>query len=269
MSGHAIITGGSSGIGLAVAHRLAARGLAVTLIARDPAKLDQARLEVEARRNNPAQPVQALSADVSDEAALTAAIGQAVAIAGPPTLLIASAGIAVPGYFAELSGAIFRETMEINYFGSLYAVRAVVPMMRANGGRIVLVSSGAGLIGLFGYAAYSPSKFALRGLAESLDAELRHEGVRVSICFPPDTDTPQLATENLTKPAETKMMTAGAQTLSADAVAASILRGIDRGHFSICPGWEMATLNRLAGMAERLLQNYWARKTAKMARARR
>lgn len=268
MSGHAIITGGSSGIGLAVAHRLAERGLAVTLIARDPAKLDQARIEVEARRRDPARPVQAIPADVADEAAVTAAIHQAVAVAGPPSLLITSAGIAVPGYFAELSADIFRQTMDINYFGSLYAVRAAAPMMLGKGGRIVLISSGAGLIGLFGYAAYSPSKFALRGLAEALDAELRHQGVRVSICFPPDTDTPQLAAENLLKPAETKMMTAGAATLSADAVAASILRGIDKGRFAITPGWEMAALNVLAGIVGPVLQWAWARKTARMDRPR-
>jgi 3-dehydrosphinganine reductase len=263
MSEHAIITGGSSGIGLALARRLAGRGLHVTLIARDPGRLEQARGAVLDSRRDERQAVHALSADVTDEPALSAAIGQAVALAGAPRFLILSAGIAVPGYFGELPGPIFRETMEINYFGTLNAVRAAVPAMRG-GGRIIMISSGAGLIGLFGYSAYSPSKFALRGLAEALDAELRRDGIRVSIAFPPDTDTPQLARENLTKPRETYIMNGSAATWSPDDVADVILRGADRGRFAITPGWEMALLNRFGGVLAPILQSLWARKTAAM-----
>ena len=86
---------------------------------------------------------------------------------------------------------VHERTMQVNYFGSLYCVNAVLPYMtKAQKGQIVLVSSGAGLVGLYGYTPYSPSKFALRGLAESMRQELKDQGIRVSIVYPPDTDTP-------------------------------------------------------------------------------
>jgi 3-dehydrosphinganine reductase len=99
-----------------------------------------------------------------------------------------------PGYFEEVPVAVFERTMAVNYFGTLYPLKAVVPAMVKRGkGAVVLISSGAGLMGLFGYTPYSPTKFALRGLAESLRAELKPTGVHVMIVYPPDTDTPQLA----------------------------------------------------------------------------
>lgn len=116
--------------------------------------------------------------------------------------------------------------MATNYFGSLYCIKAALPAMQANS-HIVLVSSGAGLIGIYGYSAYSPSKFAVRGLAESLRGELK-VGVGISIIYPPDTDTPQLAEENKTKPPATKLITATAKVWSAEAVAKEIVKGIEK-----------------------------------------
>ncbi|MGH7094930.1 MAG: SDR family NAD(P)-dependent oxidoreductase, partial [Stellaceae bacterium] len=117
----------------------------------------------------------------------------------------------------------------------------------------VLVSSGAGLVGIFGYTAYAASKFALRGLAEALRAELRPDGVGVSIVFPPDTDTPQLAAENRTKPPATRQITAQGGLWQADAVARMILRGIRRNRFAITPGWQMTLLYRFGNVAGPLL----------------
>jgi 3-dehydrosphinganine reductase len=136
--------------------------------------------------------------------------------------------------------------MAINYFGTLYCIKAALPgMEQQRRGQIAMVSSGAGLIGIYGYTPYSPSKFALRGLAEALRGELKPWGIGVSIVYPPDTDTPQLAAENLTKPPETKRITATAETWSADAVAAKIVAGIEKRQFIITPGQEMTILARL------------------------
>ena len=140
----------------------------------------------------------------------------------------------------------FEQQMAINYFGTLYAIDAVLPAMREREqGRLVLISSGAGLIGIFGYTAYCPTKFALRGFAESLRGELKHDGIGVSIVYPPDTDTPQLHEENRVKPPETKLMTASAKMWSADGVARTIYDGTAKGSFVITPGWEMTWLARL------------------------
>jgi 3-dehydrosphinganine reductase len=156
--------------------------------------------------------------------------------------------------------------MAVNYLGTVYVVKAAIPAMKAAGGHVIMISSGAGLIGLFGYTPYSPTKFALRGFAEALHAELRHEGLRVSIAYPPDTETPQLIEEEKTKPAETRMMTARAGVWSADAVAAHILRHVSRGAFAITPGFELTALNRFGSVLAPLVQWSFAKQVARMRR---
>lgn len=252
---HAIISGGSSGIGLALASRLAAAGWSLSLLARDPVRLDTAKarlIEAGARQ------VGTWSVDVADPEALGDAVQQAMALHGPPALVVACAGMVIPGRFEELPLPAFRRTMDVNYLGALHLVRAVTPTLRqAKAGRIVLVSSGAGLIGLYGYTAYAPSKFAVRGLAEALRSELAPDGIAVSVVYPPDTDTPQLREEQPHRPAATARIAAGARVLSADDVAASILRGIGKRRFTIAPGFEMSALARLHSLVGPLLHRFW------------
>lgn len=251
---HAIITGGSSGIGLAVAKSLANTGWQITLIARNAERLNQAITSL----NTPEEQSLALTADVANQDSVNSAINRSIETFGTPHLLITSAGVAHPGHFQELEAEIFHQTMEINYFGSLYAVQAVSPAMRKAGrGNIVMISSGAALIGVYGYSAYCPSKFAVRGLAEVLRAEFKPDGVNVSIVYPPDTETPQLEQENKTKPAETFAISGNAQTWQADNVAKVILKGIEKNHFSITPGLEMTALARLSSLISPLLQRYF------------
>lgn len=266
-TGHALITGGSSGIGRATAERLVARGMDLTLIARRADLLAETAGALEPHRRRADQRILTRTADVADRPAVEAAMFDAIDRLGPPELLITSAGIAEPGYFADVPLETFERTMAVNYFGTLYCVRAALPAMRARGrGRVVLVSSGAGLIGLFGYTPYAPSKFALRGLAESLRGELKRDGIGVSIVYPPDTDTPQLAAESRTKPPETKRITGTARTWSAEAVADCIVHGVKARRFAICPGWEMAALNRLHSLINPLLQGHFDRLAAREAR---
>ena len=140
---------------------------------------------------------------MTDHQSLTRAIVALTDVHGPCDVLVAAAGRAEPGYFLELQADTFRDQMRLNYFGTLHAVRAVLPDMLTRGrGHIVLVSSVAGLLGAFGYGAYTPTKFAVRGLGEALHAEFRHEGIVTSIVYPRDTDTPGLERENLTKPGD-------------------------------------------------------------------
>jgi 3-dehydrosphinganine reductase len=255
---HIIITGGSSGIGLATARLLAQQGANITIIARDPAKLEQAGAALEQARADPAQRILVLSADVTDQQRVEEAIASAIAALGAPEALIASAGIAHPGYFLEIPVEMFKYSMELNYLGSVYAARAVVPAMRARGrGQLVFISSGAGLIGIFGYTTYCPTKFALRGLAESLRAELKPAGIKVSVVYPPDTETPQLEYENRTKPAETRAITATASLWQPENVARVIVQGMGRGRFSITPGFSMLALARLNSLVVPLLNLYF------------
>jgi 3-dehydrosphinganine reductase len=263
---HVLITGGSSGIGLALARQAAAAGARLSLVSRDSAKLAAAAATV--RVETPDAPgVFTAPADVSDETAVVAAIRAAEAVHGPVDVLIASAGVAHPGYFEELPSSVHEQTMSVNYFGTLYAIQAVVPGMRQRGqGAVVLVSSGAGLVGLFGYTAYAPSKFALRGLAESLRAELKPAGITVTIVYPPDTDTPQLAEENLTKPRETKALTAAGGLWTADAVARATLKGVRRGRFSVTPGFQLTALAWLHSLIAPVLRRSFDRIAARARR---
>jgi len=255
---HAIITGGSSGIGKAVARLLAEQGVNISLIARDRHKLEQAREEISTVTVNSQQKILTFMADVAAQESISTAIQQAIATLGTPELLITSAGMAHPGYFSQIPLEIFEQTMAVNYFGTLYSIRAALPgMLERKKGRIVMISSGAGLIGIYGYSAYCPSKFALRGLAESLRGELKPQGIGVTIVYPPDTDTPQLAAENKIKPLETQKITATAKTWSAAAVAAEIVGGVAQNKFAIAPGTELTILNRFHSLLSPLLNKYF------------
>jgi 3-dehydrosphinganine reductase len=257
-AGHAVISGGSSGIGLALARRLASSGWDLTIMARDTARLAAAESELAALRRDSQQRILGHSLDVADYAAVEAAIAASLVAIGPPTLAIASAGMVPPGRFDELPLAAFERAMAVNYFGTLHLVRAVLPAMRHHGrGHIVMVASGAALIAFYGYTAYAPSKFAVRGLAEALRSELAPDGIGVSIAYPPDTDTPMLREELTSRPAITSRLAGGARVLSADAVAAAILQGISRRRFAIAPGWEMTGLGLLHSLIGPLLHRWW------------
>jgi len=256
-SSHALITGGSSGIGRALAHQFAAAGYDLSLIARREGLLAEAAAELEQHFTRPGQRVMTYSADVADSGQAADAVAAASEALGTPDLVVTSAGVAVPGYFQDIPLEAFERSMAVNYFGSLYVVRAALPAMRQRRqGRVVFISSGAGLIGLFGYATYCPTKFALRGLAEGLRAELRGDNVAVSVVYPPDADTPMLAEENKTKPEETRLMTALVPAWQADAVATAIMRGIQRGAFAITPGLAITLMNRMPGVALPVLHWY-------------
>lgn len=257
-SPHAIITGGSSGIGKAIALQLAQQGAHISIIARDPERLHQAKGELEQVCPHPHQRVLALSCDVSDRQQVDPVMEEAIATLGPPHYLITCAGIAYPDHFQDIPIDIFERTMAVNYFGTLYCIRAALPSMEQQGsGQIAMISSAVGLIGLYGYSAYSPSKFALRGLAESLRGELKPLGIGVSIVYPTDTDTPQLAQENKTKPAATKEIADTANLWQPEDVARVVVRGLRRHQFEITPGLEMTLFNRLHSLVSPLLNRYF------------
>jgi 3-dehydrosphinganine reductase len=254
---HAIISGGSSGIGLALAKKLAATGYNVTILARDAVRLQAARLEIESTRRGTDQRVLAVSVDVVDAQAVQSAVDHAVKAFGAPALVVASAGIVIPYIFEELAISAFKQTMDINYLGSVYLVRAALPSMQQTGrGHIVLVSSGAGLLGIYGLSAYTPTKFALRGLAEVLRAELRPEGINVSVVYPPDTDTPMLREEIRIRPEITSRIAAKAKAMTPDEVADAILKGVAKKKFSITQGFELGALAYFAGVIAPLVNRF-------------
>jgi 3-dehydrosphinganine reductase len=243
---HVVVTGGSSGIGRAFVRQVVRRGAGVSVLALDDPDLAATGAELDGAE----VPHQVVAADVADPGSVTRALARVTEALGPCDVLLTSAGIARPGYFERLDDEVFRRTMEVDYFGTLYAVRAVVPsMLDRERGSIVGISSTAGLIGVFGYTAYSPPKFAVRGLLEVLRVELAPRGIHVGCVCPPDTDTPQLAYENRYKPPETFAISGAIKPFTADRVAASIVTGMERGRFLITPDWQGQVVARTTGLA--------------------
>ncbi|MDP2315711.1 MAG: SDR family oxidoreductase [Pseudomonadota bacterium] len=231
-----LLTGGSSGIGYAAAERLLKAGAEVTLVARRVAPLEEAKAKLGSSGSGAR--VHTLALDVSREDDVAEKVAAHLA-AHPTDVLINNAGVVMPGRFLELESKHFREMMDINYFGSVNMCRAVIPHLVAKGGGAVLnVSSMAGIIGIYGYTAYAASKFALYGFSEALRGEMVPHKVQVSVCLPPDTDTPQLAFENQYKPKETKAIAGAVKTMSAAAVAEEMLAGVAGGAFTIIPGFD-------------------------------
>jgi 3-dehydrosphinganine reductase len=111
-------------------------------------------------------------------------------------------------------------------------------MLARGSGHILNISSMAGILPIFGYSAYGASKFAIRGLSDTLRWELKPRGIRVSIAFPPDTDTPQLTFESKIKPFETKAIAGNAAVVSAERVARDLLGGIERNRYIILTGFD-------------------------------
>jgi len=245
---HVLVTGGSSGIGLEVARAALSRGAHLSIVARDAERLATAADALEDEVGD-ATRVAAEPADVTDPAQLERALGLLTAQLGPVDVLVANAGAAVPGHVEDLSLEDFRSQMELNYFGVLHSVRAVLAsMMERRRGHLVLVSSAAGVVGVYGYSAYSPTKFAVRGLAETLRAELRPFGIVVACALPPDTDTPGLARGNATKPAATARISESIKVRSPETVAAAIVRGIERDRLVITADGSTRLLARASGL---------------------
>jgi len=232
----ALITGGTSGIGLELARILAARGARLFLFARSQENLN--------KTINDLQTVQAgeyhgIPTDVSDANQVAQSVKQIIKMAGVPDLLVNCAGAAHPGYVQDLDLEIFRWMMDVNYFGTVFVIKAILPgMIERKSGYIVNIASLVAVVGMYGYTAYGASKFALRGFSDTLRMEMKPHGIQVSIVYPADTDTPQLTYENQYKPAELKQILQilpALDPIPPEQVARAIVGGIDRQKNVIIP----------------------------------
>ncbi|ETW07798.1 hypothetical protein H310_02227 [Aphanomyces invadans] len=251
---HVLVTGGSEGLGRAIAHQLVAAGADVTIVARRAEVLQKVVDEV-ATSNSPSHGrIFFQTADVTREEAIERAVAQAQAQVGPIDLLIPCAGKALMGYSAKNTIGIHRKAMDLNFFGTLNTVNAVLPTMRQRQqGKICFVTTGCAMTSYIGYSAYSPSKYAVRGLADCLRNELSASGISIHIAFPGGMDTPGFAEEQLSKPAECKSIEASDTLYKPEAVAKSILKDVKNGTYNIyCGDFGINLLGVLgAGMSPR------------------
>jgi len=234
-----LISGGSRGIGLAIAELFASKGAHITIAARDEDRLAQAIQQIQVACKENSQQISGIKLDVSRDTEVKEVIGNLIIKNGCPEILVNSAGYAHPGLIEELSSELFRNTMDVNYFGTVNMVKAVIPGMLTRGsGSIVNISSVSGFLGIYGYTAYSGSKYAVTGFSDALRNEMKPKGIHVSVVFPPDTDTEQLAYESKFKPDVTKTMAGNAGLLTPQQVAKAVVDGIEQNKYVITPGFE-------------------------------
>ncbi len=197
------------------------------------------------------QQVIPLQADVADLLPYCLFYRQYETTYGTPDILINSAGITYPGKFHTLPYDTIKSLMEVNYLGTAFVTRALINgMLRRGSGHIVNISSVAGFLGTYGYSAYGASKYAIRGFSDALRAEYKMRGIKVSVVFPPDTETPQLEFEKELKPAITRELSDTTGIMKADQVASIILRDMQKGRYTIIPGfnsWFLYQLTHLSG----------------------
>ena len=175
------ITGGSRGLGLAMAREFAADGAKIVICARDESELDRASYDLKKRGAE----VLTLRCDVRDREAVESAIDQAVAYFGRIDVLVNNAGVIEVGPVENMSVEDFKEAMDVMFWGVVYPTLAVLPRMVARkSGRIVNITSIGGKVSVPHLLPYSCAKFAAVGFSEGLRAELLGKGITVTTIAP-------------------------------------------------------------------------------------
>ncbi len=181
-----LITGASAGIGAEAARAFGRAGARVVLCARDAARLEATVATLRAERLT----AHGVPADVTLDRDVDALVEATLARHGRIDILVANAGVGLWGPIASIAPADHRRVFEVNYFGVVRCVQAVLPAMKdRESGLIQIVSSVLAWRGAPGYGAYCATKFALRGMAEALRVELAGRGIRVQTIYPSLTDT--------------------------------------------------------------------------------
>ncbi|XP_078444816.1 3-dehydrosphinganine reductase TSC10A-like [Wolffia australiana] len=229
---HVFITGGSSGIGLAIARRAAMEGARVSILARDLARLRAARDDI--CRTTGAE-VAIYSADVRD----FAAVSEAVAAAGTIDLLVSNVGVGFGKVFKETTIEEIRCQLDVNILGTMYLLKAALPAMKSAYSKdglprsVCFTTSSGALVGVYGYAVYCATNYSIRGLAEALQMELLEDNIHVSTFLPGDVDTETGNQDRRTRPELTNIMADSTAMQTTDEVAILAIEGIKAGKFQI------------------------------------
>ncbi|MEI6895183.1 MAG: SDR family oxidoreductase [Colwellia sp.] len=233
-----IITGGSSGIGLALAEHFVKHGAHVALMARNQQRLDEAKATCLALCCNAAQKVATFSVDLSDHNALLSTTTRVLKEFGSPDILITSAGQVVSNRFLATEPSVFDQIIDINLKGTRDFIRALLPsMINRKSGQVVLIASMAGLVPTYGYSAYNASKFALVGFSGALRQEMREHNIRVSTVCPPEVATPMVELEAETILPQTRLLKDMCGTLSTEQVIKETIQGMQKNQRLIIPGF--------------------------------
>ena len=224
---HAVfITGASSGIGAALARQFAAEGADVALLARRRDRLEALAADIQKTGRRAA----VIACDVSRDGDLERATGEARAAFGKIDVVVANAGFGVVGSLETLALEDYRRQLETNLFGVLRTVYATLEDLKRTRGRLVLVGSVSGHLGVPGSSAYTMSKFAVRGLAESLGHELAAYGVTVTLISPGfvESELSPVDTRGVYRPAARRRPIPKLIVMSAERAARKIVTAVAR-----------------------------------------
>ncbi len=175
-----IITGASSGIGLACAREFAQRGAKLVLAARSAEKLVEIKHELKTYGSE----VISVKTDVSVEADCINLVKETIKAFGQIDVLVNNAGISMRAVFESVDLSVLKQLMDVNFWGTVYCTKYALPHLLKQKGSVVGVSSIAGYVGLPGRTGYSSSKFAIHGFLESLRIENLKKGLHVLIAAP-------------------------------------------------------------------------------------
>jgi short-subunit dehydrogenase len=254
----ALVTGASRGIGRALALALDRRGVRLGLVARRRGDLESLAAEL---RGDPVL----LAADVSERPQIERAVAEFVARAGGLDLLIANAGIAHYGPFADMDAALAEEMLRVNVLGTVLTVKAgLEPMLAGGHGHIVVVSSGAGLRAFPGAAVYGGSKAAAAQFAEALRHELSGTGIGLTTVYPGEVDTDLHAHQ----PDRLPDWRRGDEAVSPEEVADAVVAAVERDQRAVHVPPAVRLLG-LHGLAPRLLDGLLRRARGLSAAPRR
>jgi len=230
----AIIPGGSKGMGKATAKMFVELGGSVCIIARGMDALKETQDECNKLKSDNSQFIEIIACDTTDMNKLKPLLTDIIKKHKIPDYLLNFVGYAYVQYLEKLTLEDFKKNMDVNYYGQLIPTLIILPyFLEAKNGYITFTSSVNGFMGVMGYTTYTPTKYALFGLAEILRHELLPYNIKVSILFPVDTDTPGFAEENKLKPPECAMISESGGLMSPEEVADEFIKGILEGRFEI------------------------------------
>lgn len=244
----AVITGGSSGLGLAFAHELSALGASVVILSKNNKKLKSVLPGIRDRARSPSQKFAAFPADVTDYSEIKKTFNSIQHEQAEIDFLFNLVEKGAPGFAHTLPLRSYRNLLETNFMGTVHCVKAVLPHMTSLGqGHILNVGCASSLVDLPGNSAFRASKLAVQGYTESLRSELSPRGIKVSLLCPPDAATLRPA-RSLARAGTSSSRQAA--LISPEAVARATLEDMARGSFLIVPCTKSAFARLIARLRE-------------------
>lgn len=259
----AVVTGAASGIGKALAHRLAREGCHLALVDIDGEALERARGELASTGRTVSLHV----ANVADRARMLALPKEVLAAHGHVHLLVNNAGVSVAGRFEEVGLEDLDWIFGVNFWGMVHGCKAFLPHLRREPeAHIVNLCSSFGLLGFAGKTGYSATKFAVRGFSEALRAELLGSPVGLTVVYPGAVDTNIVRAGRVVNEAqrEAEARFISGRAIPTHRVASRIVQGIQRNSARVLIGLDYHLIDWLARLSPDLSQEVTARLSQRM-----